>query len=206
MNKDYPFGWFESIGKSKNNIYHPTSWTNVDKEFICFFDSFCEIVSDSSILLVGTGSTEIQFVDWPRVLKQCGATYIAYIEIFEGYCAKFANREYKIIMGDVREIDKVISKNEFDLIMWFHGPEHIKHKEMPQTFEKIKQVCGKGLVTLCPLGSYYASSCVHGNIYENHLQPDMSVSDFDIVKGVNFFSIGDKNTSDALIIGYWWGV
>lgn len=203
MREGYPVGWFEQISKNKNSVCHPVEWVNVDKEFIYFFDKFCEVVNGSSILLVGTGGTERMFTEWPRVLKGCGATNITYIEIFDGYCNKFTNREYKIIKGDVRKIDEVVSKDEFDLILWFHGPEHIKREEMPQTFEKIRQMCSKGFVSICPFGSYYAEDVIIDNIYEKHIQPDMSVSDFDEVKNVSFFSVGEKDASDAVLFGYY---
>jgi hypothetical protein len=203
MQKGYPTDWFEYISKNRDVITHPPMWEDIDAEFISFYDKFCATVRNSSILLIGTGGAEKMFTEWPRVLLGCGASSITYIEIFEGYREKFKNREYKIIAGDIREIDNVITNGEFDLICWFHGPEHIKNEEMPQTFDKLRKLCGKGVVSICPFGSYYDEDMICDNVYEIHIQHNMVVSDFDRVQNINFFTVGDKDLSDAMIFGYY---
>jgi len=192
--------WFECVRKNKD-----IESSGLNNDFIYFFDKFRKAVADSSILLVGTGSTELMFTEWPRILKVLGAKNITYLELFDGYISKFSNREYKIVKGDVKKIDEYFEKNKFDIVCWFHGPEHIKQKEMPQTFSKIKGLVSKGLVSICPFGSYYADAGTEENVYELHLQPDMVVSDFDSVVGLDFFSVGEKDTADAVIIGYYFG-
>ena len=197
-----PSDWYDYI---KNHVGTALGWEESNSEFVSFFDEFRREIIDTSVLLIGTGSTELMFTEWPRILKSFGAKSITYLEIYEGYREKFANREYKIIEGDITEIDKYITEGAFDFICWFHGPEHIKYGKMPDTFNKIKLLCNKGLVTICPYGSYYdETELPQGNVYEAHLQPNMSVETFNNVSSdISFFSIGQKDASDAVIFGYY---
>lgn len=201
MSKQYPEDWFEAIAKNAASVYHPSSWSDVSEDFIIFFDKFCAAIKNSSVLIVGTGDTEAQYSEWPRVLLSCGADSIKYIEVFEGNCRKFANREYEVIQCDIRNIDNIIEKGRFDLLLWLHGPEHVTKEDMIVVFGKIWDLTNKGFVVSCPFGNYYGSSMVGDNIYEEHLQPNMILSDFDMI-GCNFLTIGEINTPKANIIGY----
>lgn len=198
----YPNDWYDYIKRSFD-VSSLKKWEDNNEEFVCFFNRFSNLIKDSSILLIGTGSTEIMFTEWPNILRGRGAKQITYLEIYGGYCNRFANREYEIIQGDVTEIDRYISAGNFDLICWFHGPEHISHEKMPTTFNKIKQMCNKGFVTICPFGSYYDGAPSQDNVYEDHIQSNLSINDFSEVLDASFFSVGTKDAPDAVIFGYY---
>ena len=49
---------------------------------------------------------------------------------------KYLKKFYEnVIQGDVREIDKIISKF-YDVIVWWHGPEHIEKEKLESTLKK----------------------------------------------------------------------
>jgi len=197
------FDWFSYLrlnGLAKDLTH------DVPLDFVQFLESFCVHIKGSSILLVGTGSTDLMFTEWPRILKNYGASKITYIEIYEPYIQKFSGRDYPILKGDVREVDKVIITNDFDLVCWIHGPEHVKHEDMLPTFTKIQQLATKGLVSICPFGNYYDGPgmvSTADNKYEEHEQADMTLESFKHITDVIFFSLGTKDASDAVIIGYY---
>jgi hypothetical protein len=75
----------------------------------------------------------------------------------------------KIVHGDVREVDKYSELDDkYDVVFWFHGPEHIMKKELPDTIEKLKQKTGKLLIMACPYGESH-SPARGGNVYNEHV-------------------------------------
>ncbi len=72
-----------------------------------------------------------------------------------------------IYNGDVRKIDEVIIGKKYDVVFWFHGPEHILKDQIPETFNKIKKYTKKLLVMACPHGES-ESPARDGNIYNEH--------------------------------------
>jgi len=73
-----------------------------------------------------------------------------------------------IVNADVRKLGKFdLPHARYDLVVWWHGPEHVTREELPATLQQIEGVC-TGIVLLgCPWGRN-PQGAVGGNEYERH--------------------------------------
>lgn len=73
----------------------------------------------------------------------------------------------RVIVGDARDIHKM-NFAPYDIVMWWHGPEHVHWKELEGILNNLKKLSKKLTIIACPLGV-----CKQGgkrnNIYERHL-------------------------------------
>jgi len=95
------------------------------------------------------------------------------LEIWEPHVKHYheANKELKIFdsiyHGDVRNVDKAIPGKKYDVVFWFHGPEHLRLFELPDVWDKLKKMTKKLFVMACPFGMS-KSPARGGNIYNEH--------------------------------------
>ena len=83
------------------------------------------------------------------------------------------NSEFNIIQADVRDVSKM-PLGGFDVITWWHGPEHVEKKLLPDIFNELFKHTKKILIVACPWGRY-EQQAVKGNPYEvhrSHLYPE----------------------------------
>ena len=73
----------------------------------------------------------------------------------------------RIINGDVRNVKKTVHKR-YDIISWWHGPEHIKMSEIELTLEKLAGLAKVMVIVACPYGRHNQGKFC-GNPYEKHL-------------------------------------
>jgi hypothetical protein len=78
---------------------------------------------------------------------------------------EFITKNYKCntILGDVRTTQLKF----YDIIFWWHGPEHIHKNELPTTLNNLENKTNL-IVLACPKGSY-PQDTIYGNPYEEHL-------------------------------------
>ncbi len=80
---------------------------------------------------------------------------------------------FNIIQADVRNVNK-IPLASFDVVMWWHGPEHVEKELLPNIFNELFKHTKKILMLACPWG-WYVQQAVKGNPYEvhrSHLYPE----------------------------------
>ena len=77
-------------------------------------------------------------------------------------------KKENVICGDCRQIDSVVEEN-FDAILWLHGPEHIKWDEFLITRDKIEKKANHLVVYEMPVGEY-PQGALYNNPYEIHVQ------------------------------------
>lgn len=185
---------------TKKDIFiQENKWSKTGECFLLYGDFFENFLSiNDKILLIGTGWTDEQYYDWPRLLLKLEPTLtIHYLEISEIYINKWKEKEFQIIKGDVRNIDNIINKNIYDIICWMQGPEHIKQEEMLSTFDKIFSIAKKAVIFSCPWGKYYDfQEEIHGNVYEKHINKDMDKHCF-IDEGFNNYNISYCDKKDS---------
>jgi len=89
------------------------------------------------------------------------------IEIFKSNTEYWKKKDIcnYIICADIRTVK--IEKN-YDLIVWYHGPEHVARDEAIKTFEKLEDHANKMLILGCPHGAY-PQGPEYGNENERHL-------------------------------------
>jgi len=92
----------------------------------------------------------IGFVNLPdmsiRIAQSLGINpEFTYLEIFESNYerGKLQCPEHKFVHGDVRNIKNLI-QDKFDLIVWWHGPEHIYEHELVETISNIESLLNDG--------------------------------------------------------------
>ncbi|MGD2119980.1 MAG: hypothetical protein PVG66_16605 [Chromatiales bacterium] len=94
------------------------------------------------------------------------------MEIFEPNCRRFRDKapeadHFRIIQGDIREIDKVLGR-KFDVVLHWHGPEHILKEEYLEALPNIEAAAEKMLILGCPNG-LEEQGAAYGNPYEEHI-------------------------------------
>jgi hypothetical protein len=70
----------------------------------------------------------------------------------------------EVVEGDVRTFD---SDKKFDVVFWWHGPEHIKEGELLPTLSRIEEIAEKMVVLGCPWGEC-DQGVSYGNEFETH--------------------------------------
>lgn len=65
------------------------------------------------------------------------------------------------------ELQKFTSDIMYDIVFWFHGPEHLEQREIGPILEKLYKITNKILVLGCPYG-IYEQGAVGGNEFERH--------------------------------------
>lgn len=97
---------------------------------------------------------------------------VTILEVFKPNYDKLIelNKERKLFdyieWGDVRDIPVLFVDNA-DVVMWWHGPEHIELYELEKTLEIVESKAEKITILGCPNGVYFQNE-VYGNPYEIH--------------------------------------
>jgi len=89
------------------------------------------------------------------------------------YYRKQLIKKLSIIQADVRNVSKIPLAN-FDVVMWWHGPEHVEKIILSQVLNELYKHTNKILILACPWGRY-VQQAVKGNPYEvhrSHLYPE----------------------------------
>lgn len=79
-----------------------------------------------------------------------------------------ANVFDNFILGDVRKLDQVIKKT-YDVVCWWHGPEHVLPSEFEETLQALKPFAKHLIITACPHGNF-PQGAYGGNEFETHHQ------------------------------------
>ena len=122
----------------------------------------------------------IGFVNLPevsiRITEALGITpEFTHLEIFESNALRGQQQrpDHKIIHGDVRKILD-LDLGTFDLIVWWHGPEHIYEHELVQALQDIETLLTpNGAVILGSPDGWQEQHDLDGNVHNDHLSgPD----------------------------------
>lgn len=189
---------------SKNDIFLTNCIWGVNGATVFYAKFFADnLLPNSKVLFIGTGFDDCQYLDWPALLEKIEPTIqVSYLEIFKPYIDKFKDGKYPIIHGDVTKIDEVIANGTFDIICWFHGPEHVDQNKLLSTFDKLYNSANKAIIAAAPWGKYYDyQEELHTNPYEKHLIKNMGYQTFDNTfsnYSINYFNV--KDTGDGSII------
>ncbi|MBT7790612.1 MAG: glycosyltransferase, partial [Calditrichaeota bacterium] len=129
------------------------------------YRSIPDIWKCKSILYVGAHEGRIHFGD---PIKANGLE-IDVMEIWGPnvkHLRESVNWFNSVIQGDIREIDNLISR-KYDIIFWWHGPEHIEKSDLFTTLKKIEEYAERYVVLGCPWGNYEQGE-EYGNPFEVH--------------------------------------
>lgn len=132
-----------------------------------FLEGFVpDVYSHQSVLYIGASparqilakefrdhGAHIDLVEvWPPNVEALSKTHTA---VFDNF-----------ILGDVRRLGEVIKK-QYDVVVWWHGPEHVTKEEFEPTLQSLRQFATRLVVTACPHGDFPQGE-YGGNKFETH--------------------------------------
>lgn len=148
------------------------------------------ILPPYSIVLFTLGKTALYVGATPRrfqmVPELSDANYdITLLEAFKPNADYYAGHPCftEVICADVQDIGKVANGREWDLVVWWHGPEHVGRERLPQTLVNLEAVANRMVVLGCPWGQNL-HGVVDGNpysIHRNHIDvPDLEKLGYEV--------------------------
>jgi len=108
--------------------------------------------------------------------------------------------KYKVVEGDVRQADDYFQPESFDLVIWWHGPEHVPLEQLRVTFEKLKKIARRCIVVGCPWG-HYSRRAFGGNPFEVH-HCHLDTGFFEDM-GFKTATVGRRNKHGSHITAWW---
>jgi hypothetical protein len=156
----------------------------------------------------------------PDVFNHKTVLYIGASERRSDYLSEFKNKGYEIsvleafksnvdylkkipwikevIHGDVR---KFKSEKKYDVVFWWHGPEHIEERDLVSVLERLEALCKKIIVLGCPFGKYEQEE-IGGNPYEKHLSHLDGILFEELGYGVGYIGRKDQEGSNITAVKY----
>ena len=104
-----------------------------------------------------------------------------------------------IINTDVRNIWKLDELLSYDVVFWWHGPEHVPIFDFEKTMLMLEKFAMRLIVTGCPWGTYHQTA-VRGNPHERHVS-HLTVREF-INIGYATNTIGRKNVRGSNLLAW----
>jgi len=83
-----------------------------------------------------------------RHVKMFSNFDVTFLEVWEPNVKVLRSFSHKVIHADIR--DYVDSGDVYDVVMWWHGPEHVPAEELPGILEKLKKLTRGLVITGCP--------------------------------------------------------
>jgi len=153
-----------------------------------------DVLDYKSILYIGASRYRRQML---HLFIDKGYDY-SILEIWKPYINWMRKHFKNIIEGDVRNVDD-LKLGSFDIVMWWHGPEHIMENELVSTLDKLGDMTKKILITANPWG-IYESGPQRGNPYEAHLSH--LYPEFFNKLGWETDTIGEKNVPKSNLLSW----
>lgn len=97
--------------------------------------------------------------------------HITVVEVFKEN-VDFLTRNVDFVQDvahlDIRHLSQdELRKRKFDVVMWYHGPEHVLSGELLSLLPLLEDMTNRHLVLACPWGEY-PQDALYGNPYEVH--------------------------------------
>lgn len=129
---------------------------------------------------------------------------IAVLEIFqknfENAISRLATQNVLVILGDIKKFDEYFKKDEYDIVFWDEGPEHVEEEELKPIMQKIKDNC-KCAIFSVPWGKW-PQKAEGENDAEEHRYDAMPEHFTNLGMTVQTFNSPDATNSGAMI-AYW---
>ncbi len=128
-----------------------------------------KILDYKTLLYIGANPHRIELLD----LFYKAGYKIDVLEIFPANVKglKELNKKEKIFNkiyeGDVKEIEEIITDKTYDVVCWWHGPEHVEKHHIKSTLLQLEGLTDHIIFTGCPWGKY-PQGAEYGNTHEEH--------------------------------------
>lgn len=154
-----------------------------------------DVLDYESLLYIGASNRRQQEL---KLFIEKKYNYII-LEVWKLNVEWLKKRFKNVIEGDVRKIDK-LELGLFDVIMWWHGPEHIREDKIVPVLNKLKNMTKKILITACPWG-IYESNPQERNPHESHLS--YLYPEFFEKLGWETNTIREKDMKGSNLLAWW---
>ena len=159
-----------------------------------------------SVLYIGANMTRMQFVpvfvgaDMMIDVVEIHTPNVRELESFNER-TRIAGRKWfrNIINADVRDIWKLDELLSYDVVFWWHGPEHVPLEDFEKTMRLLERFAIKIIVAGCPWGIYHQPA-VRDNPHEIHVS-HLTPREF-INIGYTTNTIGRKNVRGSNILAW----
>lgn len=105
-----------------------------------------------------------------------------------------------ILLGDVRNSRHILADRYYDVIIWWHGPEHVNSEEIMPTIKKLESHARKMIIIACPFGRH-KQGIAFGNPYEKHLST-IYPEDFKKHKDWHVDVIGERDVKMSNLLAW----
>lgn len=124
-----------------------------------------------SLLYVGASKKRTQMLD----LFYGAGYHVTILEAWEPNVKALESLDWRppvrIIQGDVRNL-KTLNLGQFDVTMFWHGPEHLPHRHIARVAQTLHTSSRVMSIMACP-PEFYKQGEAQGNPYEKHISsPD----------------------------------
>jgi len=129
------------------------------------------LAGGETCLQIGARSKE-GFTRFEGPLESLGFKHFDILEVFPGNVDTLRALDIDtrfVVCGDVRDLGKSALglPPSHDLIIWWHGPEHVVRHAFLDVLPVLRSRC-KTLLVGCPNG-FYEQGALYGNHYEHHV-------------------------------------
>ncbi len=119
-----------------------------------------EIKDSQTILYIGARADSFQIKEYMQKLD----LKITILEIFHPNVVFLRNKGFEVIEAD---ITKYKTERQWDIILWWHGPEHIEKSEIFEVLKNLEKIESKAVILGCPWG-LHPQNTIYNNIHEIH--------------------------------------
>ena len=123
---------------------------------------------------------------------------VTFLEVFDENVAGLLALDWinEVIKGDVRNCGPILQGRRFDVVFFWHGPEHLTEDETLVTLPELERLARRLVVLGCPWGTYQQGA-VGGNPFERHV----AAFDYEFfeTKGYAVECLGEKNVAGSNI-------
>lgn len=116
-----------------------------------------------TMLYIGACPGEMDGLD---VFREAGYD-ITVLEIFPKNVDYLAGQGWWVVCGNAQEAKKVLGDCVYDVVVWWHGPEHITKEELPDAIDGLWSLAKRLLIVGCPEGKS-PKGPESGNPYQAH--------------------------------------
>lgn len=160
------------------------------------YDSLMVLVPDlftdkyKSVLNIGAHKGRFEFGD---MYEKAGYD-ITILEIYKPNVDYLRGlNKWKVLCGDILTYN---FDEKFDVVFWWHGPEHIDREQLSEATKKLESITNHLVIMGCPWGIYKQGVC-YGNEHEIH-RTYYGVDEFTNL-GYDCLTIGTKDVMGSNI-------
>ena len=127
---------------------------------------------------------------------------ITLLEIWEPSLRGIEHKKmiHRAVLGDVRHAaDTKLGKNMFDVVFYWHGPEHLRREDLEDTLFGLERITNRAGVLGSPWGKY-PQGAVNGNPFETHASA-LTPADYQQY-GYQTATLGVENVIDSNVLAW----